>query len=38
MKLYAPVYYQKFSCLAGECRHSCCVGWEIDVDKKALKK
>lgn len=38
MKLYAPVYYQKFSCLAGECRHSCCIGWEIDVDKKTLKK
>lgn len=38
MTLYAPCYYQKFACIAGECRHSCCVGWEIDVDKKALKK
>lgn len=38
MKLYAPAYYQKFSCIAGDCRHSCCIGWEIDVDKKALKK
>lgn len=38
MKLYAPQYYQKFSCIADECRHSCCIGWEIDVDKKTLKK
>lgn len=38
MKLYAPRYYQKFTCIAGNCRHSCCIGWEIDVDKKTLKK
>ncbi len=32
MKLYAPVYYNNFSCIADRCRHSCCIGWEIDVD------
>ncbi len=33
MKLIAPDYYDKFSCIADKCRHSCCVGWEIDIDK-----
>lgn len=32
MTLYAPVYYQEFACIANRCRHSCCIGWEIDVD------
>ena len=32
MKLYAPNYYRDFVCIADKCRHSCCVGWEIDVD------
>ncbi len=32
MKLYAPEYYKDFACIADRCRHSCCTGWEIDVD------
>ena len=36
MKLFAPVYYEKFKCIAERCRHSCCVGWEIDVDRDAI--
>lgn len=28
----APDYYKEFRCIAGECRHSCCIGWEIDID------
>ena len=32
MKLYAPGYYKRFACIASKCRHSCCVGWEIDID------
>ena len=27
-----PSFYDAFACKAGECRHSCCRGWEIDVD------
>lgn len=27
-----PIFYRQFSCKAGECLHSCCKGWEIDVD------
>lgn len=38
MKLYAPDYYCAFSCLADRCRHSCCVGWEIDVDDATMEK
>ena len=38
MKLYAPEYYKNFKCIADKCPHSCCVGWEIDVDEDALEK
>ena len=34
MKLYAPKYYTQFKCIADKCKHSCCIGWEIDVDPK----
>ena len=27
-----PDYYKQFRCIAGRCRHSCCIGWEIDID------
>ncbi len=36
MKLYAPAYYKDFSCIADRCQHSCCIGWEIDVDADTL--
>jgi lysine-N-methylase len=36
MKLFAPRYYPKFHCIADQCSHSCCVGWEIDVDERML--
>ena len=35
MKLYAPAYYKEFACIADRCKHSCCIGWEIDVDDDA---
>ena len=38
MKVYFPSYYNKFKCIAEKCRHSCCVGWEIEVDADTLKK
>ncbi|MBR2929029.1 MAG: flagellin lysine-N-methylase [Oscillospiraceae bacterium] len=31
-----PDYYKDFHCIAGECRHNCCIGWEIDVDEETL--
>ena len=36
MKIIAPNYYGKFACLMGACRHSCCIGWEIDIDEEQL--
>ena len=38
MKLIAPNYYPQFRCIADHCRHSCCIGWEIDVDSESLEK
>ena len=38
MKLYAPAYYRDFVCIADQCRHSCCIGWEIDVDDDTMQK
>ena len=37
MKLIAPDYYGDFSCLMGACRHTCCAGWEIDIDPDTLE-
>lgn len=34
MKLIAPSYYEDFSCIADKCKHSCCIGWEIDIDER----
>lgn len=38
MEIYAPSYCKEFKCIADKCRHSCCVGWEIDVDEKTHEK
>ena len=32
MKIVVPDYYDKFICVADECNHNCCIGWEIDID------
>lgn len=36
MKTVYPDYYESFKCIADKCRHSCCVGWEIDIDSKSF--
>ncbi len=33
-----PNYYHKFNCIADRCRHSCCVGWEIDIDAETMAR
>ena len=38
LPVYVPDYYRAFRCIASECRHSCCIGWEIDVDEEALAR
>ena len=32
MKYITPAYYRDFKCIASACRHSCCIGWEVDID------
>lgn len=38
MKIYFPLYYNDFACIADRCKHSCCVGWEITIDDKTAEK
>jgi len=38
MKLTAPDYYPQFKCIAGKCKHNCCIGWEIDIDDETYAK
>ncbi|MBE5769635.1 MAG: hypothetical protein E7333_08690 [Clostridiales bacterium] len=38
MKLIAPDDYLQFRCIAGDCRHSCCIGWEIDIDDETRER
>ena len=32
-----PDFYGRFRCRASACRHSCCRGWEIDIDENTLE-
>jgi lysine-N-methylase len=32
-----PDFYPEFHCIAGQCKHSCCIGWEIDVDEDTME-
>ena len=31
MIVRVPDYFSEFSCIAGDCKDSCCLGWEIDI-------
>jgi len=37
MKEIFPNYYDKFTCIAGACKHNCCIGWEIDIDESTME-
>ena len=37
VKVY-PDYYPAFVCVGGECKHNCCIGWEIDIDGESLAR
>jgi len=28
-----PNYYKKFSCKVGDCRNSCCKGWDVTISR-----
>lgn len=36
MKEYVLNYYSEFKCIADKCKHTCCAGWEICIDKDTL--
>ena len=38
MRYYAPSYYSSFACIGGKCTHTCCAGWEIDIDEDTLER
>ncbi len=38
MLTITPNYYNDFKCIANKCKHSCCIGWEIDIDASTLEK
>lgn len=38
MRIIVPNYYKKFKCIADKCQHSCCIGWEIDIDEDTYNK
>lgn len=33
-----PKFYKNFLCKADKCKHSCCKGWEIDIDEDTAGK
>lgn len=36
MKEYRLNYCQNFKCIADKCKHTCCAGWEMNIDQKTL--
>ncbi len=38
MKIITPNYYNNFKCIANKCKHDCCTGWDIEIDKDSLKR
>lgn len=33
-----PSFYGDFRCTASKCKDSCCIGWEIDIDRNTFEK
>lgn len=38
MRVLKPDYYNKFQCIANKCNDSCCIGWNVIIDKKSYNK
>ena len=38
LKVRRPDYFECFSCLAGKCPDTCCIGWEVVVDDESLER
>jgi lysine-N-methylase len=37
-RLVRPEYAEKFRCIGPSCEDSCCVGWNVDIDKSTFRK
>ncbi len=33
-----PSFYFDFACIKSECKNSCCIGWEIDIDNNSYER
>lgn len=33
-----PKYLKEFECIGGKCEDSCCIGWDIDIDKTTFRE
>ncbi|QEN08138.1 FliB family protein [Oceanispirochaeta crateris] len=38
IKITIPSYVNGFKCIGGDCEDSCCIGWDIDIDKLTYRK
>ena len=38
MLVRVPDYFDQFACLAGDCPHSCCIGWEVVLDEDHARR
>jgi len=38
MKIIVPDYYKEFKCIADKCQHTCCKGWEVEIDDVSLER
>lgn len=38
MKTFLLSPFKNFKCVGGDCKHNCCLKWQINVDERTLKK
>ena len=38
VKMRYPKYLKEFKCIGGKCTDSCCIGWDIDIDKVTFRQ
>lgn len=38
IKLICPDYVSDFQCIGSDCEDSCCIGWDIDIDKLTFRQ
>ncbi|BCZ45663.1 flagellin lysine-N-methylase [Clostridium gelidum] len=38
IKMRYPRYIKEFKCIGGKCEDSCCIGWDVDIDKITFKQ